>query len=435
MQQPLERSQLDAIFRRAERPRAKHLIGLEQEKVSYRLEDGGPVPYGGPRGIHRLLLELCARFDWQPEHTEGYLLSLARGRAHITLEPGGQLELSGSPWPTVAECEQELAGHLREALEVGRALGIGFSTLGMHPARDPRDIEFIPKPRYRVMRRYFQTSGTRGLYMMGATATTQVNLDFSSEAEAMEKMRAAQLASPYISALFGNSPFEHGRLTPYASRRYFTWLDVDGKRQGMLDALYHPDASYADYIRWALAAPMFGVHRDGEFRPMPPLPFSEYLDHGFGALDPITEDWFDHLGTLYPEVRLKRTIELRGQDSGNLEHSTAIAALWRGLIDDPTARRKLIDLLPVPRDWRAFVHAVAKDGLRATDADGASALEVAHTLAKIAHSGLRALDEPAADSALEPVWVALDEGLSPADLLRKQLSGQHDAQLLFATAY
>ncbi len=429
----LSRDRLPEIFRKSERP-GPGLIGLEHEKISFRLQDGGPVPYFGPNGIHRLMLELCTRFGWEPEHTEGFLLSLKRGDAHITLEPGGQVELSGSPLGSLRQVKRELAQHLAEVSDAGLALGIGLSELGMHPLRDPRVTEFVPKPRYPIMRRYFQSSGGRGAFMMAATATVQVNLDFSSEAEAMEKLRAAQLASPFISAVFANSPYELGRDTGQQSRRYATWLDVDPARQGLLAFLYRENASYDDYVAWALAAPMFGVHRGDEFLATPIVPFEQFLDlRGGGPLSPVMEDWYDHLGTLYPETRLKRTIELRGADSGGLDHAIAVAAVWRGLLDHAPARRHVIGLVPEPASPRTLQADIAARGLYAEHA-GARAIDWASEIVRTAKAGLYALGDDLAGSALGPAEEGICEGMSPADLWRKRLGkAKNPIELLTGT--
>ncbi|MCC6811117.1 MAG: glutamate--cysteine ligase [Deltaproteobacteria bacterium] len=431
--------ELTAIFRRSER-KGPLLLGLEQEKVSYRLDDGGPVPYFGKHGIHRLLLELCARFGWQPEYTEGFLLSLSRGAAKITLEPGGQVELSGSPLTDLLQVQRELTEHIDEVVSIGDDLGIGFSTLGFHPLRNPDDIEFVPKPRYPIMRRYFRSAGTRGRYMMANTATVQVNLDFASEADALEKIRAGQRASPYVTAIFANAPFEHGKDTGWASRRYFTWLDVDNTRAGLLPFLERDDAGYETYARWGLQAPMFGIHRDDLFIPAPPISFQAFLTAGYAGAQPNQEDWYDHLGTLFPEVRIKRTIELRGADSGGIAHSLAVAGMWRGLLDDPDTRRRLLcelpplDALPEAGGPRALQRIVAERGLQGVFG-GERIIDVAARLVVLARRGLYALSDPLAGSVLDPVMAALDDGLTPAALLSRQLGKKTGKALLDATRY
>jgi glutamate--cysteine ligase len=431
-------SALTDIFRRSERS-GPLLLGLEHEKVSYRLSDGGPVPYFGRNGIHHFLLELCARFGWEPEYTEGFLLSLTRGGAKVTLEPGGQVELSGSPLADLADVKAELEAHIIEVLDVGADLGIGFSTLGFHPLRDPDDIEFVPKPRYPLMRNYFKRAGTRGRFMMANTATVQVNLDFANEQDAMEKMRAGQRASPYVSAIFANSPFELGKNTGWASRRYFTWLDVDNTRAGLLHFIERENAGYDDYVAWGLKAPMFGIHRDDVFIPAPPIAFEEFLTSGYAGALANQEDWFDHLGTLFPETRIKRTVELRGADSGNVEHSLAVAGIWRGLLDDPFTRARVLAELP-PIDAlgqggpRSLQREVAEKGLDG-HFGGLAVMDVALQLVALAKQGLYSLGDSLASSVLDPVEEALNEGLSPAALLVKQIGNKHGRAILDATAY
>jgi glutamate--cysteine ligase len=345
-------------------------------------------------------------------------LAVKSGTAQITLEPGGQVELSGSPFTNLFDLHRELRRHLETLVAVGAELGIGFSSLGFHPNRKPLDIEFVPKPRYRVMREYFQRSGRRGLHMMACTATVQTNLDFSSEAEAMHKFRAAQLASPYVSAIFNNSPFEEGTLTEWQSRRYMTWLDVDRKRTGLLDFGYDASATYQDYVEWALDAPLYGFSREERFYPCTNQTFRDFLEQGISGYHPTHEDWLTHLGSLYPEVRLKRTIELRGVDSGGLHHAMGSVGMWRGLLDSAASRRAIISQLEKPEDTRAFQAEIARRGLCAEDADG-QILPKCRWLTDLARRGLYELSDPLADTVLEPVFAALDQGLCPADEWRQ----------------
>lgn len=413
-QRRLERSQLTEIFKQAERQREVPLIGIEHEKISYRLQDGGPVPYRGPQSIHALLMRLCTIGQWQPYYVEGNILAATKARSQVTLEPGGQVELSGTPFASVADVRCELEKHMREIISVGESLGIGFSSLGFHPLREPDDIEFVPKPRYPLMRRYFKRTGTRGRYMMANTATVQVNHDFASEAEAVEKFRVAQLISPYLAAIFANSPFEHGKLTEWQSRRYFTWLDVDPSRSGLLPFAYRDDFSYDAYVQWALAAPVFGIVRDGLFMAMGDITFGDFLDQGYEGQHAVHADWEDHLGTLFPEVRLKRTIEVRSVDSGSLPHAIAVVAACRGLLDVPSSRRIILSDFAAPKRITEFQREVAKSGVNACTESG-PILDRCRTLARLAQQGLYQLGDPAASDALLPVFDALADGCCPAD--------------------
>lgn len=416
---PLEREALTEIFHRSCKADGASLIGIEHEKVSYRLSDGGPVPFRGKNSIEALLQAFCARYGWVPTLVEGAVLAATSPSqtSQITLEPGGQVELSGSPLHTVGEIAQELEQHLADLIAVASPLGIGFSSLGFHPSRRPEDVTFVPKPRYRVMREYFGHTGTRGLHMMACTATVQFNHDFKNEAEAMEKLRVGQLVSPYVSALFCNSPFEEGELSEWQSRRYFTWLDVDPIRCGLLGFAYRSDASFDDYAAWALAAPLYGIVRDGHFVQIVTQTFAQYLQRGFEGHHATQGDWIDHLGTLYPEVRLKRTIEMRGVDSGTLPHCMAATALCRGLLDDATSRREIAATFARPHDPLALQRAVAHDALLARDDEG-PILGKCRWLVELASQGLKRLGETDTQ-ALDPAREAAERGVCPADEWRE----------------
>lgn len=410
----LDPSQLKDLFRQSETSRPIPLLGLEHEKITYRLSDGGPVPYSGPQSIRALLMRLCTVDGWSPYYVEGNILAATKSRSQVTLEPGGQVELSGSPMSSVAEVRAELFRHMGTVIALGQELGIGFSSLGFHPTRHPDDVEFVPKPRYPLMRRYFKKTGTRGKYMMGNTATVQVNHDFASEEEAVEKFRVAQLISPYLAAMFANSPFEHGELTEWQSRRYFTWLDVDASRSGLLPFAYRDDFSYDAYVQWALKAPVFGIVRDEQFMAMGDITFGDFLQGGYEGQFAHHADWEDHLGTLFPEVRLKKTIEVRSVDSGSSAHAVAVVAMCRGLLDVKASRRTILSDMAAPRAIREFQRDVAHYGVNARDANG-PILERCRFLAKLAQQGLYAFADPAADDALLPVFEALEEGSCPAD--------------------
>lgn len=411
---PLSKEALLSVFTKANRQDQTPLIGIEHEKISFLKADGGAVPYFGERGIHQMMLQLCARYGWEPEYYEGMLLSLSRGKAHITLEPGGQVELSGTASENLLQIKREFVRHLKEVICVCSSLGIELSSLGYHPGRHPQAIEFVPKPRYPLMRHYFQRLGGRGIYMMGNTATAQVNLDLGDEATSIEKFRAAQLASPYVTAIFANSPIAYNALTPYQSIRYWTWLDVDPARCGLLPQGYGADFSYQDYVDWAANAPLFGLYRQGTFIPCGVLTFGEFLERGYDGFHATYDDWIDHLSTVFPEVRLKHTLEVRGADSGGLLHTLSLAGLWRGLLDDPVNRRRIIAEIAPPSSPRHFQYEIARCALRASD-DRGPVLERCLWLLKIAKQGLYALSEPLADTVLEPVEEALMKGLCPAD--------------------
>lgn len=327
---------LVAYFRRAGAPRERWRIGVEQEKLPVR-SDGSPVPWGGPGGIAELLTRL-ARRGYSPEREGTDTIALLRGQESVTLEPGGQVELSASPVSRAVHCAEQLDAHLAEVSELARPLDIRFIGGGFRPFGRLDQIDWLPKRRYAVMKRYLPTRGGLALDMMKRTATVQANLDFADERDAISQMRTALGVTSIVTALFAASPITEGRPNGYKSMRAAVWLDTDEDRCGLLPFVFRAGAGFAGYVEWALDVPMFFVVRRGVYHHVPGLTFRRFMREGWGAERPTEDDWKVHLSTLFPEVRLKTYVEVRGADAGPLPFAKALPALWRGLLDHADAR-------------------------------------------------------------------------------------------------
>ena len=358
-----------AVFEQSYRP-AKRAVGIESERVAL-FDDGAPLHYHSDAahpGVDAVFARLIASRGWSataPEADGGPVLGLERAGANITLEPGSQFELSGAPHDTLHGLRDELAAHRDEmrALDLSprlRLLGLGFQ-----PYARQGDLDWVPKSRYPIMREYLPTRGARALDMMRRTATVQANFDFGSERDAMRKLRAALGVSAAISGLFANSPMKDGARQPVKSERALVWLGMDPDRSGLLPFAWRPDATLADYVGWALDAPMFLVKRDGVATPATTHTFRRFLAEGFHGHRATAADWETHLKTMFPEVRLARTLEVRGADSVPLPYATALAALWTALLYDDEALTAVEErFVPFGHDaWQALRPRIAAEGL------------------------------------------------------------------------
>jgi len=374
------------VFTRRFRPGAQ-LVGMESERVGL-FADGSPLHYAdGPRapGVASLFKTLVARHGWvaQAEKPDGPPLMLVRGDQNITLEPGSQFELSGAPHASAHGVYDEFVAHRDEMTAAIAEATPGLSLLGVgfHPFARQEDLDWVPKSRYPVMRAYLPTRGQWGLDMMRRTATTQANFDFASEADALRKFRGALALSPIVSALFGNSQVVEGALHGEVSHRTTVWLDMDNDRAGLLPFAWTPDLTLGDYVRWALDVPMFIVKRGAEVHNATHLTFRRFLADGLAGHQATVSDWESHLKTLFPEVRLAHTLEVRGADSVPAPYAASLAALWLGALYDDEALTFLHERL-VPYGyaaWQGVRPAVARHGLAAPFAGttlGALAREV-----------------------------------------------------------
>ena len=410
---------IDALiegFRTAERPRAEHGVGLEHEKFLYPLEGLPiPVPYDGPRGIRSLLGLLEAR-GYTPfrDAPDAPPIALTRGNHTLSLEPGGQFELSGSPARTARAVHAENVAHARMLTEAARELGLQPVTLGYRPWGTTADIPWMPKKRYQVMRQTLPVRGKLALDMMLMTCTGQVSLDWSSEADCARKVTATARLTPLLVALFANSPLVQGKPSGWMSYRSHVWSDVDPTRCGYFPRMLDGTFDYRAYVDWALKAPLLFLRRNGDYV-MPAMTFGDLLEHGFEGRPARFSDWTDHLSTLFPEVRIKRVMEVRGADSVSLEQTAALAALWRGLLYDDASLDAALGLLPRLSfaEHLVFHEEAQRNGLggklRRTSL-AAMALE----MVRIARVGLEHLD-PDDIPLLAPLEERARSGRSPAE--------------------
>lgn len=414
-QRPIvSRAELVEFLREAERPKGELLLGLEHERLLFPKDGFGPVAYDGPSGIGQVLSGF-GRFGFE-EYREGPglpVIAMQRSKETLSLEPGGQFELSGSPFRTAREAHDENVRHVRELKEVLSPLGLRAVGLGYRPFFELREMPWMPKSRYTVMR---QTLGARGSHahdMMLMTATGQVSLDWRDEADCVRKVAASVRVSPILVALFANSPLAQGKPSGFQSYRSRVWNDVDPARCGYPEAMLDGSFSYDAYVEWALQAPMLFLRRDGRYVD-PKLTFGDYVKHGFDGQPATHHDWVDHLSTLFPEVRLKKIVEIRAADGNDVAMTGALAALMRGLLYDDVARDDATRLLPklAPNDHRALHRVAQKDGL-STKVGSGTLGAYARDLVEIARGGLKRLAGDDA-SLLDVLEAVAKSGRAPA---------------------
>jgi len=394
-----------------------------------------PLLYSGRRSVLHILEVLASAHGWRPEreHEGGPIVALTRGDASVTLEPGGQLELSGGKSDTIHEVCAEVRAHMREIGPVSRSMGVRWLGVGFHPFARREDFEWVPKQRYGVMKSYLPTRGAHALDMMLRTCTVQANYDYSSEEDAMRKMRVALALAPLTTAMFANSPWKEGRAHGGLTYRGRIWLDVDPDRGGLVPQLWKKGARFDDYVEWALDVPMFLFKRDGHAIANTGQTFRSFLKSGFDGQHPTMDDWKVHLNTLFPEVRLKKTIEIRGGDMQSTDMACALPALWTGLFYDDTALREAESLVD---DWGHDELAELRsrgwrDGLRATFRKAPLAA-VAERVLALAEGGLeRRARIDASTGKDERIHLArlrklVGEGRTPADVLLEGFEKEKD---------
>ena len=376
------------------KPKSEWRIGTEHEKFGFYSKDNSPVPYEGPNGIEALLLGMQKKLGWDSIMDAGNIIGLAgqQGGA-ISLEPGGQFELSGAPLVNIHETCCESNQHLSLVREVAEPLGIGFLGLGGSPKWTYEDTPKMPKSRYDIMRRYMPKVGSQGLDMMHRTCTIQVNLDFSDERDMRRKMQVSTKLQPVASALFANSPFTDGKPNGLLSWRSDIWRDTDNQRAGLLPFVFDADFSFQRYVDWALDVPMYFILRDGKYIDCTHVTFRQFMN---GALkDEVNDsaanmgDWENHIGTLFPDVRLKRFIEMRGADGGPWRRICALSAFWVGLLYDETALDACEELTKA-LDYdaiNAMRDSVPRDGF-AAKCGKQTVLQISKELLEISRKGL-----------------------------------------------
>ena len=417
------------------KPKEDWRIGTEHEKFGYDKDTLLPLPYEGPRSVKAMLEGLRDAFNWTPVLEAGNIIGLEKDGANVSLEPGGQLELSGAPLETIHETCDEVNVHLNEVQTIADRIGVGYIGLGASPDWTHEQVPMMPKGRYRLMTDYMGRVGTHGTQMMYRTCTVQVNLDFGSEADMVQKMRVALALQPVATALFANSPFFEGKENGHKSWRARIWRDLDEARTVMLPFVFEDGMGFEAWVQYMLDVPMYFVYRDGKYINALGQSFRDFLKGELPALPgekPTLSDWADHLTTCFPEARLKKFIEMRGADGGPWRRICALPAYWVGLIYDQTALDAAWDLC---KDWDAET----RDALRvAASVDGIAAkvgnismLDLARETVAISRAGLAARARPGAGgmipdethflNALEEV---VETGMSPACELTQKFHGE-----------
>ncbi|MBI5517384.1 MAG: glutamate--cysteine ligase [Deltaproteobacteria bacterium] len=429
---PITREEdLLGVFEQAFRP-GVHTVGIECERVGL-FPDGSPLRYHARPGVQDLFAALVERHGWEPvrDAPEAPVLALSRGRASITLEPGSQFELSAAPHGDVHEVARELLEHREELQGLASVGGIAFLGVGFHPFARQDDLDWVPKPRYPIMREHLPTRGAYGLDMMRRTATVQANFDFASEADAMKKLRVALAMSPVVTALMANSMVVEGQLTGEKSRRARVWTDMDRDRSGLLPFAWGARAGLGDYVQWALDVPMFIVKREASTHRATHLTFRRFLREGLEGHRATLGDWETHLNTLFPEARIKRTLEVRGADAAPARYALGLPAWWVGILYDSEALDAATALLlPYGHDaWQEVRARVVHQGLKAP-LGGTTLGHLARALLALADQGLarRAVRDPEGRDErafLEPLKALAEDDRCVGDAL---LSGWSPAQ-------
>jgi len=423
------------LFTRAEKPPDAWRVGTEHEKIGLFARDLSPLPYEGERGIGVMLEAIAQADDWKRIYENGAVIALEKGKASITLEPGGQLELSGAPLRTIHETCEEFHTHLALMKRVCEPLDIVWLGLGIHPIHTVDQIPMMPKQRYRIMRSYLPTRGSRALVMMFQTATVQANFDYASEADMVDKLRMSLCVSPIVSAIYANSSLSEGAANGFISKRLAAWEDTDPDRTGLLPMVFEPDFGYRRYIEWALDVPMFFIVRGSRYEATNGFTFRQFMRDGWGDLRPTLADFDLHLTTLFPDVRLKHVIEVRGADAVPPGLTCSLPALWKGLLYDASARAAARELVGFAGhdDRLAARRDVARRGLSAEYA-GRSVLDLARELAEISRDGLRRIGhagqtKPDECNFLEPVFAQLERGASPGQVVLECWEGEWQKSL------
>ncbi|MFN3945064.1 MAG: glutamate--cysteine ligase [Allosphingosinicella sp.] len=431
---PIEgRDDMLAVFAQGEKPASDWRIGTEHEKFVYRRDDHRAPSYDEPGGIRDLLLEM-AQFGWRPIEEQGKVIALAGQDGTVSLEPAGQLELSGAPLEHLHQTCAEAGRHLQQVKQVGERLGVGFLGLGMWPDKSRSDLPVMPKGRYAIMLRHMPRVGTLGLDMMLRTCTIQVNLDYASEADMAKKFRVGLALQPLATALFANSPFTEGRPNGFLSYRSHIWSDTDPHRTGMLPFVFEDGFGYERYLDYALDVPMYFVFREGRYIDAAGLSFRDFLEGRLEVLPgerPRVSDFVDHLSTAFPEVRLKSFLEMRGADGGPWNRICALPAFWVGLLYDGAALDAAWDAV---KHWslderQRLRDEVPKLGLKAVTPEGDTLQAFGRRILAIAEAGLnaRARFNAAGDNEsgfLDPLRDILASGKSPADRLLERYRGE-----------
>jgi glutamate--cysteine ligase len=426
------RAQLVDYIAQGEKPASAWRIGTEHEKFGFRLDDLRPPTWEGPHGIG-VLLDGMTRFGWERVLENGKLIALLRDSASVTLEPAGQLELSGAPLENIHETCAEVTSHLREVKTVADEIGVGFLGMGFQPKWRRDEMPWMPKGRYKIMREYMPKVGQLGLDMMTRTCTVQVNLDYATEADMIKKFRVGLALQPIATALFADSPFTEGKPNGYQSYRSHIWTDTDAGRTGMLDFVFEQGFGYERYVDYLLDVPMYFSYRDGQYIDLAGKSFRKFLAGDLAELPgakPTLRDWADHMTTAFPEVRLKKFLEMRGADGGPWNRLCALPAFWVGLLYDQTALDAAWDLV---KDFTREERHALRDGVPRHALKlpfrGGSVLDLATEAVKIAAHGLQRRARVNGNGADESLFLDIllqivDANQTPAERKLELFHGQ-----------
>ena len=433
-------NQLANLLEQGNKPKADWRIGTEHEKFGYCKDTLKALPYEGERSIQSILQGLRDQFNWAPVEEGGHLIGLTKDGGNVSLEPGGALELSGAPLETIHETCDEVNVHLREVKEIADKIGVGFIGLGAAPIWQHEDVGLMPKGRYQLMDAYMGEVGTMGRTMMRRTCTVQVNLDFASEADMVQKFRVALALQPVATALFANSPFFEGKVNGHKSWRARVWRDLDTNRTGMLPFVFEDGMGFQRYVDYALDVPMYFVYRDGKYINALGQSFRDFLKGQLPALPgemPTLSDWADHLTTIFPEARIKQFIEMRGADGGPWRRLCALPAFWVGLLYDQSSLDAAWDLVKsMDAETRDAMRVAASvDGLQA-EVSGIKMMDLARQAVDISKAGLAARARTGAGGMvpdethfLNALQDSLETGQTPADELLARYHGDWEGDL------
>jgi glutamate--cysteine ligase len=429
-------------FQNGEKKPSDFKIGTEHEKFVFHIDTLKPVPFLGESGIENLLLAL-KKYGWESILEDGNTIGLSRdkslGGGTITLEPAGQLELSGAPLTNIHETFNELDEHRSQISKEGSNLGLGFLGAGLTPDWSFDEMPIMPKSRYQIMKNYMPKKGNLGLDMMFRSTTIQVNLDYSSESDMIKKFKVSLALQPIATALFANSPFLDGNLTGYNSFRSHIWTDTDPDRTGMLPFVFDGEMSYEKYVDYALKVPMYFIYRDGNYLDVSGSSFEDFLNGDLDELPnekPNIIDWENHLTTIFPEVRLKSFLEMRGADGGSFESVCALSSFWVGLLYDSESLDSSFNLIKDfnIKQLQELRIEVAKNGLHSI-IEGIEIQEIAKKVLKLSREGLRnrnILNEngDSEEIFLDPLQKILSSGKSSSDDLIKKFSNNWNKNLV-----
>ncbi len=427
-------------FSERERPRDAWKVGLELEKLGVLGGGTAPLPYEGPRGVSAVLRAFTRRYGYAPFVEDGDIIAAQRGMLTVSIEPGGQIELSGSPFADVHVVAAELDRHLEQSREIAEELGIAFLAAGYRPWGTPATTPWMPKKRYLVMRPYLSARGRLAPDMMAMTGSGQVSYDFSSPRDMAEKLRVALAVQPAVTALLANAPIVDGRDSGWKSYRVKVWEEVDPARSGLLAFAFAPgflEDPYRAYVEWALDVPMIFLRRRGEYLDTGGRTFRAFLAEGLAGERATLTDWNDHLTTLFPEVRVKGVVELRAADANDAVHTKALVAFWKGILYDAEARAEaweLVRALPIPAR-RALMRDAGQQGLTARLPDGRTLAQLAREVVEVAARGLCRQHCCGQRGEDERVWLAplrarAESGRSPADEALEAFRRGGDAALV-----